>query len=99
MACSFETLVFTDLTTCYHNLNTIITVCCCYNHVGARETLKCVLMCDRGLQYDRLSVMSMALLVRLSIKKKKKKMLHGEWVRCQDPTEQWPIQKNIKNII
>jgi hypothetical protein len=41
----------------------------------------------------------MASLVRLSIKKKKKKVLHEEWVRCQDPTEQWPIQRNIKIII
>ena len=37
--------------------------------MSARETLKCVLMCDRGLRYDRLSVMSKASLVRLSINK------------------------------
>lgn len=47
----------------------MLTICCCYNNVSARETLKCVLMCDRGLQYDRLNVMSKALLVRLSINK------------------------------
>jgi hypothetical protein len=35
--------------------------------VSARETLKYILMCDRGLRYDRLNVTSKASLVKLSI--------------------------------